>query len=138
MRFICKILIYTLKAYIILAILGEFMRLLHFIETTVFTKQITNLLIDDSYSDFQSFLSENPEVGDLIPGTGGVRKARWVLPNTGKGKRGGIRVLYYYLDEFGIFYMLSVYAKSNTINISDKDKNRLKQVILAIKKAHNG
>lgn len=49
------------------------MRLLHFIETTVFTKQITNLLIDDSYSDFQSFLSENPEVGDLIPGTGGVR-----------------------------------------------------------------
>ena len=114
------------------------MRLLHFIETTVFTKQITNLLIDDSYSDFQSFLSENPEVGDVMPGTGGVRKVRWVLPNTGTGKRGGIRVLYYYLDEFGIFYMLSVYAKSNTINISDKDKNRLKQVILAIKKAHNG
>lgn len=111
------------------------MQLLHFIETSIFSKLIADLLPDDSYADFQAFLCDNPEIGDLIQGTGGVRKVRWSLPNTGKS--GGVRILYYYLNEQGIVYMLSVYAKSDMINISDNDKNRLKQVILAIKKVHH-
>lgn len=111
------------------------MSLLHFIETSIFTKQITDLLSDDSYAGLQTYLSQHPEAGDLIQGTGGVRKVRWALSSTGKSS--GLRVIYYFLNEHGVIYMLSVYAKSEQVNISDKDKQRLKQVIQAIKQVHN-
>lgn len=111
------------------------MSLLHFIETSIFTKQITELLNDDSYASLQTYLSQNPEIGELIQGTGGVRKMRWAL--SGTGKSGGVRIIYYFLNEHDILYMLSVYAKSDQVNISDKDKQRLKLVIQAIKQVHH-
>lgn len=110
-------------------------RLLHFIETSLFTKQIADTLTDDNYRDFQEYLCDNPEIGDIIQGTGGVRKVRWALPNTGKS--GGVRILYYYLNDDGTVYLLMAYAKSDQINISESDKQRLKQVITAIKQVHN-
>lgn len=110
-------------------------RLLQFIETPLFSKQITQMLDDDSYSKFQTYLCNNPEVGDIITGTGGVRKVRWSLPNTGKSS--GVRILYYYLTDFGTVYLMMVYAKSDQINISDSDKQRLKQVITTIKQVHD-
>ena len=61
-----------------------------FIETSVFTKQVTELLSDDDYVFLQTHLAENPTAGDVIQGTGGLRKMRWAA--MGKGKRGGVRV----------------------------------------------
>lgn len=110
-------------------------KLLQFIETSLFSKQIVDILTDDDYKNFQEYLCNNPEIGDIIQGTGGVRKVRWSLPNTGKSE--GVRILYYYLSDDGKVYLMMIYTKSNQINISDTDKQRLKQVITAIKQVHN-
>jgi mRNA-degrading endonuclease RelE of RelBE toxin-antitoxin system len=66
---------------------------LTFIETKLFSRLLQNYLSDDEYAALQNFLVDNPEAGDLIRGSGGVRKLRWGL--VGRGKRGGIRVIYY-------------------------------------------
>jgi mRNA-degrading endonuclease RelE of RelBE toxin-antitoxin system len=66
-----------------------------FIETSVFTKQVAELLSDEEYVSLQTYLAENPTAGDVIQGTGGLRKLRWAA--MGKGKRGGVRVIYFHV-----------------------------------------
>ncbi len=63
-----------------------------FIETPVFTEDVKELLSDDEYREFQQFMADNPGWGDVIQNTGGLRKVRWAAK--GKGKRGGVRVIY--------------------------------------------
>jgi hypothetical protein len=65
-----------------------------FIETSVFTKLLYTYLTDDEYLGLQGFLFKDPEAGDMVPGSGGVRKLRWAM--TGKGKRGGVRIIDYF------------------------------------------
>jgi hypothetical protein len=79
------------------------------IETPTFTRQITRLLSDDEYALLQSQLVADPKAGDVIPGSGGLRKIRWSRP--GQGKRGGIRVIYFAAIEDRI-YLLAAFAKS--------------------------
>jgi hypothetical protein len=79
------------------------------IETPTSTRQITGLLSDDEYAQFQSQLVADPKAGDVIPGSGGLRKIRWSRP--GQGKRGGIRVIYFAAIEDRI-YLLAAFAKS--------------------------
>ena len=67
-----------------------------FIESSLFTRQVLELLPDDEYSELQKALSRHPDAGDLIRGTGGLRKLRWKRPGTGKS--GGVRVIYYWLS----------------------------------------
>lgn len=86
-----------------------------FIETTIFTKLIENYLNDDEYLGLQKYLLKYPDKGDIIPGTGGVRKLRWSVP--GKGKRGGIRVIYYWKKQDEEIWMLTVYGKSERSTI---------------------
>ena len=102
-----------------------------FIETSVFTEIITALLSDDSYSELQQSLTLNPEQGDLIPNAGGLRKIRWKLTN--KGKRGGIRVIYYYRNRHDQIIFLYAYAKSKTENLKPAQLKALKQIIGAWK-----
>lgn len=84
--------------------------MLSFIETKLFTKLVTELLSDDEYSRLQEVLIRDPETGDLIPGSGGVRKVRWGVK--GRGKRGGVRVIYYARTRQGQIWMLTLYAKN--------------------------
>ncbi len=86
-----------------------------FIETKLFTKLITGYLSDEEYSQLQQTLIKNPEAGDLVPGSGGVRKLRWGVK--GRGKRGGVRVIYYVRTHRGQIWMLTVYAKNVAENI---------------------
>ncbi|NKQ35730.1 MAG: transcriptional regulator [Chloroflexi bacterium] len=86
-----------------------------FIETSVFTKFITKYLSDDEYFGLQSFLLKYPDAGKIIRGTGGVRKLRWAAP--GKGKRGGLRVIYYWQVSQDEIWMLTVYGKSDRESI---------------------
>ena len=67
---------------------------MEFIEATLFTRYVYTYLTDDEYLGLQSFLLKSPESGKVVPGSGGVRKLRWAM--TGTGKRGGVRVIYYF------------------------------------------
>lgn len=82
---------------------------MEFIETSVFTERITRLLTDEEYYDLQAMLAEKPKAGDVIPGAGGLRKLRW--RSAGRGKRGGIRIIYYCWTEDRL-YMIFVYDKT--------------------------
>ena len=81
-----------------------------FIETPLFTKRLRQLLPDDNYSALQQVLLIRPEAGDIMPRSGGIRKLRWRLP--GGGKRGGLRIIYYWDTPQDVIYMLLVYKKN--------------------------
>ena len=84
--------------------------MLSFIETKLFTKLVNEQLSDEEYARLQEVLIRDPETGDLIPGSGGVRKVRWGVK--GRGKRGGVRVIYYARTRQGQIWMLTLYAKN--------------------------
>ena len=86
-----------------------------FIETKLFTKLVQNYFTDDEYAALQSAIMANPDAGDVIPGSGGVRKLRWGL--AGRGKRGGVRVIYYLRLQQGQVWMLTLYAKNEAASI---------------------
>jgi hypothetical protein len=102
-----------------------------FIETKKFTELITKLLNDDGYKELQEFLIKNPKAGKVIKNTGGLRKLRWAIE--GKGKRGGIRTLYYYADMHSIFFMIYAYPKNVADNITKQQSKMFKTLIDNIK-----
>ena len=69
---------------------------MEFVEAPAFSRNLSHYLQDEGYRDLQARLSVNPELGDLMPGTGGFRKVRWADERRGKGRRGGLRIIYYY------------------------------------------
>ncbi|MEW6668062.1 MAG: transcriptional regulator [Thermodesulfobacteriota bacterium] len=81
-----------------------------FVESPLFTKQVYDYLTDDEYGAFQAFLATDPDAGDVVRGSGGVRKVRW--GRRGTGKSGGVRVLYFARTEAGEIWLLLIYAKS--------------------------
>ena len=81
-----------------------------FVEAPLFTKLVGEYLTDGEYAALQRALSQNPELGDVIPGSGGIRKVRW--GTRGRGKRGGVRVIYFVRNEAGVIWMLTIYAKN--------------------------
>ena len=87
-----------------------------FIETKLFTKLLPSYLSDDDYRSLQSYLLQKPDAGDLIRGSGGVRKVRWAP--TGKGKSGGVRAIYYWKKTDHEIWMLTLYSKSERATIS--------------------
>jgi len=98
-----------------------------FIETKLFTKLVDQYLSDDEYTKLQRTLMSDPEAGDLIPESGGVRKIRWSI--AGRGKRGGLRVIYYARVRQGIIWMLTLYPKNVTDNIPGYVLKKIKEEI---------
>jgi len=91
------------------------------IETPEFQMSVRKLMTDEERTLLIDYLAYNPVAGDIIPGTGGVRKLRWGLE--GKGKRGGARVIYFYHDTHIPLFALTVYAKSEQSDLSQSDRN---------------
>ena len=81
-----------------------------FIESPIFSSLLSDYLSDDEYADLQEYLCEQPDAGDLIRGSGGVRKVRW--RRSGSGKSGGVRICYYAQTKAGQIFLLVIYAKS--------------------------
>lgn len=86
-----------------------------FIETKLFTRLVGEYLSDGEYLELQAALARNPEAGAVIPESGGIRKLRWGLP--GRGKRGGLRIIYYLRTQKGVIWMLTLYSKNEAENI---------------------
>lgn len=97
------------------------------VETSVFTKQIQKILADEAYRYLQAELANRPDLGAIIPGSGGLRKVRWGL--TGQGKRGGIRVIYYWVVAQERLLMLLVYPKNMQDNLSPAQLKLLRQTV---------
>ena len=97
------------------------------IETPIFTKQVLAALSEDEYRHFQSMLIERPDVGKVVPGSGGLRKVRWAAE--GRGKRGGIRVIYYWFTAQGTILLLFVYPKNVQDNLTADQLKQLKKIV---------
>jgi len=100
---------------------------MEFFETSIFTRLIQKLISDKEYHLLQLQLSVRPESGDVIKGSGGIRKLRWA--GSGRGKRGGIRVIYYYFTEDDQIYMLYAYTKSKKDDLTADQVKQLKQLV---------
>lgn len=102
---------------------------MEFLEAPLFTELLPQFLTDDAYRDLQQYLSRDPQAGDVIPGTGGFRKLRWADSRRGKGKRGGLRVIYYYLVSDSQIWLMTVYGKDIAMDLSPAEKRALKTAI---------
>ena len=97
-----------------------------FIETPIFTEDVTRLLSDDEYLAFQKYLADNPLVGDVLQQTGGLRKVRW--SSQGKGKRGGVRVIYYYVTSASQIRLLLIYKKGIQDDLTSDQRKLVRQL----------
>jgi hypothetical protein len=100
---------------------------MRFIETHVFTRIATAMWDDDDYHALQLALLSRPGIGKLIPRSGGLRKMRWTLP--GAGKRGGVRVIYFWDEPNETFYMLYLYRKSEQGDLSAQQIRLLSRIV---------
>ena len=98
-----------------------------FIETMLFSRIVENYLSDAEYAEVQEARIRNPDFGPVVPGSGGVRKLRWGQP--GRGKRGGIRIIYYLKRADGIIWMLTIYAKNEAEKIAPETLRKIKDEI---------
>lgn len=108
---------------------------MEFIEAPVFTRHIADYLDDNSYRELQARLAENPEAGDVMPGTGGFRKIRWKDPRRGKGRRGGLRIIYFYFESQQQIWLMTLYDKSEAADLTAQQKKMLAAAIAAELKA---
>ena len=104
---------------------------MEFVETSFFSRYLPEYLDDEGYRLFQVHLMQNPEAGAVIQGTGGLRKVRWADPRRGKGKRGGLRVLYTYFPADAQIFLIALYDKSQADALTAKEKKVYREIIQA-------
>lgn len=110
-------------------------RLITVFETKHFLKLTKKLISDKERSELLAHLKNNPKDGDVIRGTGGIRKIRWSRP--GSGKRGGIRVIYYFYDKNGILFMLTAYAKNDKVDLNSQEKQKYCDLVKVLTETFN-
>ena len=103
------------------------------VETSAFARQAAHLLSPEEKAELIAFLAEYPEAGDEIPGTGGVRKVRFAAQ--GKGKSGGVRVVYYVFDQDNPLYAVFIYGKGEQVNLTPDQKKAVAGFAAGIKAA---
>lgn len=100
-----------------------------FVELPPFERHRADYLDDEGFRDLQTALMNNPEAGDVIEGTGGLRKLRHGDRRRGKGKRGGLRVIYYWWDGGGRFWLFTLYDKDEMDDLSADERKALKRMV---------
>ena len=106
------------------------LKLITVIETEAFARRADKLLSPGERDELVAFLAANPTAGDLIEGTGGVRKLRW--RRGGQGKSGGVRVIYYHHDELMPLYLLTLFAKGDKANLTKAERNDLAGLVAVL------
>jgi mRNA-degrading endonuclease RelE of RelBE toxin-antitoxin system len=107
--------------------------MLSIVETSAFVRRAENLLSTEEHEEMLFYLALHPLAGDEIPGTGGVRKVRFAA--RGKGKSGGVRVIYYFYDEENPLYAIFLYGKNEQANLTPKQKREVTTMAATIKAA---
>jgi len=101
-----------------------------FKELPPFERVRSDYLDDDSFRDLQNLLIKNPQAGAVIEGTGGLRKLRFPDPRRNKGKRGGLRVIYYWWLQGQQFWLFTLFDKDEAADLTAQEKKALKQLLL--------
>ena len=99
--------------------------------TSVYVKRVGKVLRAEERDAMELHIAENPAIHPVVAGTGGVRKARW--GRQGKGKRGGVRVVYFYRSTADVVYFLDIYAKAMKEDLTPTDKQQLKELVNRLK-----
>lgn len=99
---------------------------MEFIEAPAFTRYLSSYLNEDDYRKLQTRLGANPDLGHLMPGTGGFRKLRWADARRGKGRRGGLRIIYYHFPSESQIWLMTVYDKNEAADLTPAEKKGLK------------
>jgi hypothetical protein len=100
-------------------------------ETPLFVRQAETVWGENERIEFVSFIAAHPDAGDVIPDTGGVRKVRW--SRAGTGRRGGVRVVYFYHDATRPIYLLMVYAKARQEDLGPAQKRAVRELTAVLK-----
>jgi len=100
-----------------------------FIELSSFLARRPDYLTDDEFREFQNVLMKSPTAGNVIASTGGLRKIRIADPRRGKGKRGGLRTIYYWQNDEATFWLFMIYDKDEMEDLSKDEKKVLKQLL---------
>ena len=95
------------------------------VATKAYDRLAAFLSVDEA-ARLEAFIAANPESGDLIPGTGGIRKLRWAA--SGRGKRGGARIIYYYHSPAMILFLLAAYTKATKIDLTSDEKKQFRKL----------
>ncbi len=102
--------------------------MLTIIESPIFTRLWPDYWCEDERGEFSAWLAENPEAGDVVPGSGGIRKVRW--SRKGQGKRGGVRIVYFAAPTKGLIWLLTIYAKAKQENVPPHILRTLKEELV--------
>ncbi|MCH8069398.1 MAG: type II toxin-antitoxin system RelE/ParE family toxin [Candidatus Marinimicrobia bacterium] len=97
------------------------------IETPIFTRRLKSLLTDEEYRELQNTLIARPDVGKIMRGSGGIRKSRWA--GSGRGKRGSVRIIYYWFDDEELILMLFIYSKKEQDELTPQQLRTLKNIV---------
>ena len=103
---------------------------LDFVLLPAFVRKAESLLSEADIIELEQSIERNPRAGDVIAGTGGVRKLRFAIG--GRGKSGGVRVIYYHRSAKGRVYLITVYSKKEQDNLTAQEKKRMKQITVAL------
>ncbi len=104
------------------------------VETEQYRRSIRGLLTEEENAEFISYISRHPDSGTIISGTGGVRKVRWSAK--GKGKSGGVRIIYYHYSSDIPLYLILAYGKSDQDNLTAGEKRKMKSLAAGLKTGH--
>jgi hypothetical protein len=107
---------------------------MEFFEAPAFSRHLSGYLDDEQYRGVQNALASKPDLGDLMPGTGGFRKLRWADTRRSKGRRGGLRIIYYWFDNHNQIWMMAIYDKNEASDLTPDQRKLLKTAIEAEKK----